>query len=632
MGGVGRLRVLEAPDDSGRGLAERAASASAFLLPLALYLVTLAPTVTLEDSGEFIAAAYLLGVPHPSGYPLWCLVVHPFTWLPWGTVAERVHLSSAVFAAASCWLVYRIAFDVVRDRRAALVGAVALSVSSILWSQAVVAEVYALNALFTALLLWLAVRWRDDGGSRWLYALAFSLGLGMTNHLLITLVGGPIFVWLAWRDWRAVLQPRVLVIGAVLLVLGLSVYAYLPLRATSGVPLNVRNPDSLEAIIAHVTRAAYAGEIEAARTAGRGTDLLLHAGDAWRGVVVAFGIPLSLLALLGLGTFPRDRRDLLWLTVGIALANTVALQWLMTAPYRPLWVYLQRVFYISAHQMVGVWVAVGAAAVLRWAATRGRGFVRGAVAAFAAAVVAAAWAGAESASHRGDDMGEKLALDLLDSAPPGAGFVPLSDDIVYPVLWARWVEGRRPDVELLSKQYGWDGDRYSVAMIGEPVSDQLRRDLPGLGDLVAVPRGIAYALVPPAAAARETWGSFVPLPGPPRDIDFARYPDDVFADVVRARYAAYHARLGAKRLAEGAREDGLRHLDRAEALDPGDPFVEVLLADIYGDLGVRADRRRSLLEAALRAYDQRLDDHTRRHYPVTRDEIVSRLRGLPESG
>ena len=83
--------------------------ASAFFLPLALYVFTLAPTVTLEDSGEFITVAYHLGVPHFSGYPLWCLVAHAFTTLPWGSVAERVHLVSAVFGAASCWLTFRIA-------------------------------------------------------------------------------------------------------------------------------------------------------------------------------------------------------------------------------------------------------------------------------------------------------------------------------------------------------------------------------------------------------------------------------------------------------------------------------------------------------------------------------------------
>ena len=55
---------------------------------MGLYVYTLAPTVTLEDSGEFITAAYHLGVPHPPGYPLWCLIAHTFTWIPLGSVAD----------------------------------------------------------------------------------------------------------------------------------------------------------------------------------------------------------------------------------------------------------------------------------------------------------------------------------------------------------------------------------------------------------------------------------------------------------------------------------------------------------------------------------------------------------------
>ena len=65
----------------------------ALALALAVYWRTLAPTVTLEDSGSFIAAACSLGVAHPPGYPLWCLLAHGFTRLPFGEPAWRVHLS-----------------------------------------------------------------------------------------------------------------------------------------------------------------------------------------------------------------------------------------------------------------------------------------------------------------------------------------------------------------------------------------------------------------------------------------------------------------------------------------------------------------------------------------------------------
>src|SRR5438128_8836804 len=72
-----------------------------FFASLFLYSWTVAPTVTLVDSGELIFAARSLGVAHPPGFPLYVLLAHAFTWLPFGSVAARVNVASAVFAAVA---------------------------------------------------------------------------------------------------------------------------------------------------------------------------------------------------------------------------------------------------------------------------------------------------------------------------------------------------------------------------------------------------------------------------------------------------------------------------------------------------------------------------------------------------
>src|SRR4030095_13272266 len=63
---------------------------------------TLAPTVTLTDSGELIVAADGLGVAHPPGFPLWVMLAHLASLVPVGNVAVRINFSSAVFAALAC--------------------------------------------------------------------------------------------------------------------------------------------------------------------------------------------------------------------------------------------------------------------------------------------------------------------------------------------------------------------------------------------------------------------------------------------------------------------------------------------------------------------------------------------------
>jgi hypothetical protein len=137
-------------------------AAGCLLFSLALYLQTLAPSVAAlyDDSLEFPLVAYRLAITHPTGYPLYTLLARLMTRGPWHNVAWSVNLLSALAAAVTVALVYLVARRLTPRRRLpALAGALALSVSPVFWSQAVVAEVYTLHAAFVAGLLWLALRW-----------------------------------------------------------------------------------------------------------------------------------------------------------------------------------------------------------------------------------------------------------------------------------------------------------------------------------------------------------------------------------------------------------------------------------------------------------------------------------------
>ena len=132
-----------------------------FAASLALYVQTLAPSVAtlFDDSLEFPLVSYRLGIAHPTGYPLYTLLGKLFTLGPWHNPAWRVNLLSAVAGALTVAFVYLAARQLTKRRLPALLGAVALAVSPVFWSQAVVAEVYTLTGAFVALLLWLALRW-----------------------------------------------------------------------------------------------------------------------------------------------------------------------------------------------------------------------------------------------------------------------------------------------------------------------------------------------------------------------------------------------------------------------------------------------------------------------------------------
>ncbi len=132
-----------------------------FLGSLFLYLKTLAPSVAalFDDSLEFPLVCFRLAIAHPTGYPLYTLLGKLFTLGPWRNVAWSVNLLSAVAGALTTALVYLTARRLTRRRLPALLGAVSLAISPVFWSQAVVAEVYTLNAALVAGVLWLALCW-----------------------------------------------------------------------------------------------------------------------------------------------------------------------------------------------------------------------------------------------------------------------------------------------------------------------------------------------------------------------------------------------------------------------------------------------------------------------------------------
>ena len=116
------------------------AAGVAALLALALYIKTLAPSITGDDSGEFVTAAYTLGITHPPGYPLYCMLGKLFTGLvPFGSIASRVAFMSSFFGAATCFVVALIVIKLTASRLAAVASALALAVSLEFWKWNVVA-------------------------------------------------------------------------------------------------------------------------------------------------------------------------------------------------------------------------------------------------------------------------------------------------------------------------------------------------------------------------------------------------------------------------------------------------------------------------------------------------------------
>ena len=184
----------------------RGIAAALFVLAEVIYLMTMAPTLSFWDCGEFIATAYTLGVPHPPGAPFFLLVGRLFSMIPFfEDIGARVNLLSTLSASATVTLTYLIivrlivmyrktepgSWDTLEKLSAyggAAVGALSLAFSDSFWFNAVETEVYAPSLFFTALAVWFIVRWYDEeheeGCERWLMAAMYVIGLSIGVHLL----------------------------------------------------------------------------------------------------------------------------------------------------------------------------------------------------------------------------------------------------------------------------------------------------------------------------------------------------------------------------------------------------------------------------------------------------------------
>ena len=202
----------------------------------ALYLVTLRPDVGgTEDSPKFQFLGQVLGTAHTPGYPFYTIATYLFTRLPFGTLAYRVNLFSAVCGVLSCLCVFWMARRLGVSRLLSAAAALAAATSFPVWSNSVTAEVYTLAALMSLVtVLWLMV-WAANGQRAWLYAACAVFAAGLGNHLTIVGLLPAALIYGIAKD-RSVLQLRVVGVAAIIGVLGMAQYGFIALRTLQGAP------------------------------------------------------------------------------------------------------------------------------------------------------------------------------------------------------------------------------------------------------------------------------------------------------------------------------------------------------------------------------------------------------------
>jgi len=326
-----------------------------FLVAIVVYVLTLAPGIYLEDSAEFITASIILGIPHPSGYPLYVILGKIFSLLPFGELAWRVNLMSAFFGALAAALVGFIVFKLTRHWVISIAAGLILAFSRTFWSQSVVAEVYTLHIfLFLALfLIWL--RLRESSNEKYVYWLAILSGLAVGNHLLTLLYLPIYFVYLLKNKKMFSNFIRVFLIGVILFLVGLTVYLYLPFRSLQNPALDWGNPETLQNFWAHVSRAQYAD----VNLSGTGNKLLL-AHTFFTFIADEISWPLFAFSLFGLWWIFKHRENKILgvMTLAIFLSSGLAVIAFRSFGWSFVIEELFKVYYLPALVIVIIWLGL----------------------------------------------------------------------------------------------------------------------------------------------------------------------------------------------------------------------------------------------------------------------------------
>jgi hypothetical protein len=461
------------------------------IIALGIYLLTLQRTIGGADTFEFQVTAPVLGVAHPTGYPLYILIGKVFSLIPIGKVATRVNLTSAVAAAVAVMFVFltlRRVFYL--DRFISGLSALAFGLSPIFWSQAVVAEVYALhNAFFAAILgaaLWLVVRYRRgvlvedqavhvllrDSDSPYpgrIVIVMFALiGLSLTNHLttVLLLPAVALSLILAWPRLSA--RQWTLAVG--LMLAALLIYLYIPLRWPALHDGRAMRPDEFWG---WVTGSRFRGALqlqawlqdpERWRILGR----LIFDQYGWLGVILGL-IGFVLMVV-------RQWRAALVSTAVFAAIAFYGLNYLIPDI---------GVFLIPLFMLQAMWMGYGVAVMIDWVfrrySLRIETWVHAAlITLFALLPLRAAWITGATF-----DWSDELALEawgrrVLDLPLTEDSAILADSEKIAPLEYLHRIEGIRPDMDMVV--LGTEADYFDDlnARLSEGQTVYLARFLPGL--------------------------------------------------------------------------------------------------------------------------------------------------------
>lgn len=423
------------------------------LLLALIYGLTLARGLTWAnhgvDGGDLITAAATGGIAHPSGYPLYLLLAGLFQRLPFGSIAFRTNLMSAVCAIVAVAILFLLLEKQLDSTIAALIGALAFGLSPLVWSQAVIAEVYALHALLITGILYMLVI--PSHRPLLYFGQGTLFGLALGNHLT-TLLLAPLLMFIQPPNFQGketipvTFHERANAIGLRFLgiLIGLLVYIALPLRARAWPPVNWGNPVTLHNFLWLVSAQMY-------RTSAFSLSMLenIQRFQGWAGLLLHqftfFGLILGLYGLfsrMSLGI----RLSTIWIFISFSL-------FAIFYAYPDSYVYL-----IPASISLSIWIGIGVNDLASVVANKSVWLNRTFLAVFLISILARSFFLLPQIDASRDQSAETFGQQVLSTAPKGALVFTDTDEETFTLWYFHFALRHRQDLSVIAEgllQYAW---------------------------------------------------------------------------------------------------------------------------------------------------------------------------------
>ncbi len=490
-----------------------AAAAGAFVF--AMYAATLARTTAFWDTSEYIATAWMMGVPHPPGNPLFVVLARAWAILlePTGlSVAFRINLFSAFMSAAAHAFWFLVFHHILRffseDRRFRLTGAfVSILVSATafsVWNQSNVNEkVYTVSLFTIALLTWLIFRWQERIGKgkddNLLVLIVFVLALSVGNHLMAFLAAPAIGIFVLLSNPKALANWKLYPAGVAAVLLGLSIHLFLPIRAELDPVINEGAPEcetltgalasvatygraGCEQLNASITREQYKAPGQAgpgltgprqAPPASQYLNYLQYFDWQWSRSLqgtdtlfppmrLLFTMIFTALGVWGAMEHWRNDRRSFWYIATLFGTLSVGLVWYLNFKYgytipdpfndQDLHEVRERdYFFIVSFSVWGLWAGLGIAAIWQALAEKAGTLMKASPVLLVALLPMAL--NASWATRHYDYAARDWAYNLLQSVEPYGILFTNGDNDTFPLWYLQEVEGIRRDVTVMVVSY-----------------------------------------------------------------------------------------------------------------------------------------------------------------------------------